>query len=98
MGGNNQDLNLVLHPNGQTNFTGSVPIQNNHNNNVEFTDFTHGNLVHDKLNQRATFNNNSVGQNSMIPTGVNTNNNMSTTYQSSQISNTYQNDQILISR
>nr|CAG8458292.1 7402_t:CDS:2 [Entrophospora candida] len=120
-GSNNPDPNLVLHSNGETNFTGSSPIQNNQN--AEFTDFTHGNLAHDNLNQQGTFNSDSVGpnstvqivynnfnqqgtfnsnsdgQNSMILTGANNNNNnVSTAYQGSQITNTYQNDQIVISR
>ncbi|CAJ0846918.1 4579_t:CDS:2, partial [Entrophospora sp. SA101] len=85
IGVNNQNFNLVSHPNGQTNFTGSASIQNNQN--IDFTNFTHGNL--------ALFDSNSDGQNSMILTVANNNNNnMSTAYQGSQISNTYQNDQI----
>nr|CAG8652860.1 11018_t:CDS:1 [Entrophospora candida] len=98
MGINNQNLNLVSHPNGQTNFTGSASIQNNRN--VEFTNFTHGNLVYNNFNQQGTFNSNSDGQNSMILTGANNNNNnnVSTDYRGFQITNTYQNDQIVISR
>ncbi|CAH1768745.1 14159_t:CDS:2, partial [Entrophospora sp. SA101] len=125
-GSNNQNPNLVLYSNGETNFTISAPIQNNQN--AEFTDFTHGNLAHDNLNQQGSFNSDYVGPNSMIQIGVNNqnfnlfttisinkalfdsnsdgqnsmiltvannnNNNMSTAYQGSQISNTYQNDQI----
>nr|CAG8653567.1 6710_t:CDS:1 [Entrophospora candida] len=95
---NNQNFNLVSHPNGQTNFTGSASIQNNQN--VEFTNFTHGNLVYNNFNQQGTFNSNSDGQNSMILTGANNNNNnnVSTDYRGFQITNTYQNDQIVISR
>ncbi|CAJ0633385.1 3589_t:CDS:2 [Entrophospora sp. SA101] len=61
MDANNQNLNLVPHPNGQTNFTGLASIQNNQN--VDFTDFTHGSFVYNNFNQQDTFNNNSVGQN-----------------------------------
>ncbi|CAJ0626963.1 5449_t:CDS:2 [Entrophospora sp. SA101] len=98
IGVNNQNFNLVSHPNGQTNFTGSASIQNNQN--VEFTDFIHESFVYNNFNQQDTFNNISVGQNSMILTDANNNNynNVSTAYQGSQITNTYQNDQIVISR
>ncbi|CAJ0650892.1 14355_t:CDS:1 [Entrophospora sp. SA101] len=71
-GSNNQNPNLVLYSNGETNFTISAPIQNNQN--AEFTDFTHGNLAHDNLNQQGSFNSDYVGPNSMIQIGVNNQN------------------------
>ncbi|CAH1763825.1 2348_t:CDS:2 [Entrophospora sp. SA101] len=50
---------LILFFIQETNFTGSALIQNNQN--AKFTDFTHGNLAHDNLNQQGSFNGDSVG-------------------------------------
>ncbi|CAJ0875166.1 8452_t:CDS:2 [Entrophospora sp. SA101] len=74
MGINNQNLNLVSHPNGQTNYTDSASIQNNQN--VEFTNFTHGNLIYNNFNQQGTFNSNSDDQNDMIQMGASNNQNL----------------------
>ncbi|CAH1766983.1 14253_t:CDS:1, partial [Entrophospora sp. SA101] len=100
----NQHLRLVPCSNGQTN----VGDTNLHQN-IDSTDSTHGNLVHNDSIQQGFFNslsnaiqmgvsNNDINDQNISIGPISNNNNMNITYQSSKDSNDCQNDQIVISR
>ncbi|CAH1760700.1 7420_t:CDS:1 [Entrophospora sp. SA101] len=100
----NQHLRLIPCSNGQTNVG-----DNNLHQNIDSTDSTHGNLVHNDSIQQGSFNNlsnviqmgvsnNDINDQNISIGPISNNNNMNITHLSSEDSNDCQNDQIVISR